>query len=230
MQDIVQIARALADETRLRILMTLLDSEATVSDLVTRLGMPQPRVSTHLSCLRRAGLATADTVGRQRVYRPTTPRVGTVLAALRDLAPGTPRRSAQAAREVRRNTAMRQARTCYDHLAGVAGVRLLEALCAHGWLEPEATNASRRPRYRLTAQGERALRQRGVDVAYASAARRRFAYGCLDWTERRPHLGGALGAAILETLLTADLVQRQARSRRVTLQRPLDDWLGVQVG
>jgi hypothetical protein len=120
---------------------------------------------------------------------------------------------------------MRQARTCYDHLAGVAGVQLLDELCQRGWLEPDEPKESVQVRYRLTPQGTQALGQRGVDVVHAWKARRRFAFGCVDWTERRAHLGGALGAAILEAMLRAGMVRRQQQSRVVVVQKPLVDWL-----
>jgi DNA-binding transcriptional ArsR family regulator len=164
MQPLVQLAQALADETRLRLLTVLLDGDATVSDLVTRLGVPQPRVSTHLAILRKAGLVRVEVAGRQRVYRPDTERVRAVLAALQALAPVVPRRSPQATREVRRNTALRQARTCYDHLAGMAGVELLETLLQRGWIESEADETETWPRYHLTPAGTHALQNRGVDL------------------------------------------------------------------
>ena len=136
-------------------------------------------------------------------------------------------RSLGAAREVRRNSAIRQARTCYDHLAGVAGVQLLEALLAHGWLMPQD---DRRLRYRLTAQGTAGLIAKGLDIAHLSKVRRTMAYGCLDWTERRPHLAGALGAAILEVLDTTGMIRLVPGSRTVTVLQPLISWLGAAEG
>jgi hypothetical protein len=133
-------------------------------------------------------------------------------------------RSPGAAREVRRNSAMRQARSCYDHLAGVAGVQLLEAMLRLDWLRAQG---DRRPRYRLTPQGAQALVARGVDIARVYGGRRAFAYGCLDWTERRPHLAGALGAAILTALEASGGVRRVAGSRTVVLLQPLTNWLGA---
>jgi hypothetical protein len=130
--------------------------------------------------------------------------------------------SPQAAREVQRNTILRQGRTCYDHLAGVVGVQLLEALLRCGWLEE---SAGLRPRYHLTPPGRQGLQSRGVALTEAGKTRRQFAYGCLDWTERRAHLGGALGAAILQALSAAGYVRRQHRSRAVTLRQPITDWL-----
>jgi DNA-binding transcriptional ArsR family regulator len=226
MQTSVQIAHALADETRLRILTLLLAGDAPVSDLVTRLGLPQPRVSTHLALLRQAGLVSVQMVGRQRVYCAAAPRVRTLLDALGVDTAALPRRSPQAVRQVRRNTALRQGRTCYDHLAGVAGVQLLDELLRRGWLASAAGVQDTRLHYRLTPQGSQALTTCGVDVVSARRGRRRFAYGCLDWTERRAHLGGALGAAVLAALQGAGVVRRQPQSRALVLLQPVTDWLG----
>ena len=225
MQTLVQRAQAFADVTRLRILQLLLEGEATVSDIVARLGVPQPRVSMHLAFLRKVGLVSVARLGRQRVYHPDAARIEAVLTALGALTPSTPPRSPQATREVRRNTSMRQARTCYDHLAGVAGVQLLDEMFSRGWLEYNEPEENPRSLYRLTPQGTQALRERGVDVVRACKARRRFAFGCVDWTERRAHLGGALGSAIFEAMLKAGMVQRQQQSRAVVCQKPVVDWL-----
>jgi hypothetical protein len=166
-------------------------------------------------------------LGRQRIYHPDAAHIEAVLTALGTLTPNTPPRSPQATREVRRNTTLRQARTCYDHLAGVAGVQLLDEMFRRGWLEPNEPGENMRSLYRLTPQGTQALRERGVDVVRACKTRRRFAFGCVDWTERRAHLGEALGAAILEAMLRAGIVQRQQQSRAVICQKPVGDWLDV---
>src|SRR5258706_15517618 len=102
------------------------------------------------------------------------------------------RPSKHAGRERRRDSPLRRARTCYDHLAGVAGVGLLETIRKRGWVRALEQDG---PGYELTRAGARALARRGVDVDGARASRRRFATACLDRTERRPHLGGAPGAA-----------------------------------
>ena len=83
------------------------------------------------------------------------------------------------------------------------------------------------PHYHLTPRGAQALPGRGVDLVRARQARRVFAYGCLDWTERRPHLGGALGAAILEALAAAGVLRREKSSRAVALLKPVSRWLAV---
>ena len=99
---------------------------------------------------------------------------------------GAPPISVQAAREVRRATAFRRARTCYDHLAGVAEVDLFNEILNRGWVEDDACENSARLSYRLTLRGKQALADRNV-VLTPSSTRRRFAYDCSDWTERRPH-------------------------------------------
>src|SRR5205807_1205026 len=178
MQLVSRLARALADETRLRILLALSRGEATVSDLSARLGLGQPRVSTHLALLRRAGLVSVRPSGRSRAYRVDARRVAAAVRALRSLLPESkaPVRSPGAGREVRRNSSIRRARSCYDHLAGVAGVGLLDALLRRRWLVP--VRSGRRVRYALTPTGDRALGARSVEIARARRARRMFAYGC----------------------------------------------------
>ena len=135
------------------------------------------------------------------------------------------RPSAQAAREVRRNTPIRQARTCYGHLAGVAGVTLFQELVDRGWLEQTEHEQASRPPFRLTPLGVQSLSQREVDVAGCQTTRRRFAYGCLDWTERRFHLGGALGVAIVDALQARGTILRQRGTRVVALGADLTAWL-----
>jgi DNA-binding transcriptional ArsR family regulator len=226
MQAMAKLTAALADATRLRILEALTEDEATVSDLAARLGLAQPRISSHLKILHAAGLVTVAALGRQRTYGVDVDRVSRVLAALRAFAPSESPPSAaspQSARQVQRNTLLRQARTCYDHLAGVAGITLLDEMFRRHWLM--LGQQGDRPYYHLTPAGERALLVRGVDLDGVRAARRVFAYGCLDWTERRYHLGGALAAAALRALEKAGAIRRHKASRAVTLLKPLRDWL-----
>jgi hypothetical protein len=132
--------------------------------------------------------------------------------------------SAQAAREVRRDTPLRRARSCYHHLAGVAGVDFLDLLLRRAWLEEDG-NINGRVQYRLTPGGHEELSARGVNLDRASTARRMYAFGCLDWTERRLHLGGSLGVAVLQSLCDAGVARRQAGTRAVEMVRPLESWL-----
>jgi hypothetical protein len=119
---------------------------------------------------------------------------------------------------------VRAARTCYDHLAGVAGVALCERLLALGWLAPGAgREGSDRPALVLTDAGRRALAERGIAVPPAGRGRR-FAYACPDWTEPGAHLGGALGAAILRGLEAEGLIRRREGTRAVQAAPDLDHW------
>jgi DNA-binding transcriptional ArsR family regulator len=224
-QTIANFAQAFADETRLRLLHLLLSGDATVSELGVHLGLPQPRVSTHLAILRQEGLVTVENRGRHRTYRVDADRVRTILAALDTGAvtavgrptPRGPRIEIDA-------TPIRRARTCYDHLAGITGVQLLDELLRRNWLNVADARGDH-PQYGLTPAGVHAFLARGVDLGAARKARRLFAYGCLDWSERRPHLAGALGAAVLDALRSAGFVQSSADSRAVTLVRPIAAWL-----
>lgn len=232
MDRVSRLLHALADETRLRILDLLLENDATVSELAAQLDLAQPRVSAHLALLRDVGLASVERSGRQRAYHADRERLLPLFAALDRLTPGEdttmmttlPPRSAQASRLVRNDVPIRHARTCYDHLAGVLGVRLMDELLDRGWLAIDHDDG-KRTHYRLTDEGRRALVALGVDVAGAEASRRMHAYGCTDWTERRPHLGGSLGAAVLAAIQDAGLVARTPGDRTVAVTGSLDDWL-----
>jgi DNA-binding transcriptional ArsR family regulator len=223
---IARMAKILSDATRVRLLALLVEEPASVNDLATQLALDQPRVSSHLAILRKAELVMVEKVGRQNIYRVADQsKLVTALDTIQDLGSdhGSPWISAGAAREVRQNSPIRQSRTCYDHLAGVAGVELTRAMLDRGWLRPEDDGP--RPNYQLSDSGVQALTDRGVDCGGAMHKRRKFAYGCPDWTERRPHLGGSLGAAILDALIDKGYVRQDDESRVVHLMKSLDGWL-----
>ncbi|HIN35563.1 MAG TPA: hypothetical protein EYM75_07435 [Dehalococcoidia bacterium] len=137
-----------------------------------------------------------------------------------------PKRSPQAQREVRRDTPLRTARTCYGHLAGVAGVALMEELLGREWLEEEPVPVSgNRVRYALTTKGRQAMEELGVEVSTAAKSTGNFAFGCLDWTEPGLHLGGSLGRAITVCLSERGFVGRTEGKREVTLDGSPRFWL-----
>src|SRR6266700_5264582 len=216
-EGVSALARVLAHETCVRLIDTLGAGEATVSDLVYRLGLEQPRVSTHLAMLREAGLVDCRADGRQRVYALHGQAPALALATLRTLAasvagdapagPGQP-----PGPRLADDAPVRLARTCYDHLAGMAGVQLLDGLLDRGWLE-----AADGRQFGLTDAGAEALTAAGVDLTVARRSRRGFALHCADWTERRPHLGGALGASLLAALLDQDRARLRPGDRVVDL-------------
>jgi DNA-binding transcriptional ArsR family regulator len=223
-QDIARVAAALADPARLTLLAALLEGEATVTELAARAGLAQPRASAHLARLRAIGLVTPVAMGRHRAYRVDAPRVKPLLDALYATGPAAVLRpSPQAGRERRRDSPLRRARTCYDHLAGVAGVTLLDDMRKRRWVTARSEGG---PAFALTPSGTKALAKRGVAIAAARDSARHFATACLDWTERRPHLGGALGAAVLDALRARGYVKRQRGRRAVRIDRPLTGWIG----
>ncbi len=136
------------------------------------------------------------------------------------------KRGYQAEWEVRRDTLLRQARTCYAHLAGVAGVALMEELLRLEWVEKlEALVSGNRVGYGLTAKGRMAMTDFGVDLAVAEKSTGEFALGCLDWIERGHHLGGSLGRAVTARLLELGLIARTEGSREVKLEGDPVLWL-----
>ena len=137
-----------------------------------------------------------------------------------------PKFSPQSQREVRRNTHLRQARTCYGHLAGVAGVALMDEMLGLKWLEENSEPVSgNRVRYELTPKGLQAMDEMGVDLTAAFKSTGIFAFGCLDWTEPGLHLGGSLGRAVTAYLSERGLVGRTSGTREVTLQSSPSSWL-----
>jgi len=137
-----------------------------------------------------------------------------------------PKRSLQAEREVRRDTRLRQARTCYGHLAGVAGVALMEEMLGLDWLQetPEPVSGNR-VGYSLTTKGHQEMEVLGVDISSAAASTGNFAFGCLDWTEQGLHLGGSLGRAVTACLSEQGFVGRTSGTREVTLNGGPTIWL-----
>jgi DNA-binding transcriptional ArsR family regulator len=210
-QAVVAIAKAFTHSVCLRLVDELSLGEATVSDLALRLSVPQPSVSSHLGLLRDCGLVEVEARGRQRAYRLRGSEPARAVETLRALAAQSetlPGLSEEAATAVHQDPRLREARTCYDHLGGVAGVRLLDGLLERGWLEASEGGA-----YLLSSGGAAALRSAGVDLEATRRTRRAFAIGCLDWTERRPHLGGGLGAALLRALLEQRRFSREPSGR-----------------
>jgi DNA-binding transcriptional ArsR family regulator len=203
------VAALIGDPARATILMALFGGESRpATDLARRCGLTPQTVSMHLAKLAHGGLLTVERSGRHKYYRLASPLVGQALEALNLLAPRLPVRSLSQSEEVK---ALRFARTCYDHLAGVVGVGLADVLRERGYTELSEGG------FQLTATGAAWLADFGVDTAQLAHARRAFAPGCLDWSERRRHLAGALGAAITTQLFTRGWVERLPTSRAVRL-------------
>ncbi|MGP3920071.1 ArsR/SmtB family transcription factor [Nonomuraea sp. 10N515B] len=201
--DIAPVAALIADPTRAAILTALLDGRALAAGELARVaGVSAATASSHLARLLDGRLVDVVRQGRHRYYRLAGHEVAEVLEVLARISARPPVRSLRQSRQARM---LEEARTCYDHLAGRAGVGLLDGLREGGYYAA----------HDLTGAGERLLAGLGVDVAGARGSRRRFAPECLDWTERRSHLGGALGAAVTEALFDRGWFRRGSVPRAV---------------
>lgn len=200
---LARIAAAIAEPARARMLCSLLDGHArTSTELSVVAGVGASTASAHLARLHEDGLLRQLAQGRHRYYSLAGGEVAAALEALLVVA-GVQRTPFVANTPDR----LREARTCYDHMAGALAVMLNDHFVAAGWLV-EDDGA-----YALSAQGEARFAALGLDIAALRGQRRRFACPCLDWSERRPHLGGALGAALLRLALQRGWVEQDLDSR-----------------
>jgi DNA-binding transcriptional ArsR family regulator len=203
-RDFTSVGRALAAPARSAFLNLLMDGTSRpAGELAQGGGVSASTASEHLAVLVAAGLVTCESRGRHRYYALAGPRVATALEALGVLAEPTPVSGYRRSREMQHLAA---ARFCYDHLAGQLGIALTDAWTRQGWLADGESLS-------LTGAGADGLRGVGVDVDGAIHARRPTTRGCLDWTERRAHLAGSLGAAVGRQFLEAGWVVRHRSGR-----------------
>jgi DNA-binding transcriptional ArsR family regulator len=221
--DIARIASLVADPGRARILLALGDGRALpASVLAGEAGVAASTASSHLGKLLDSGLLAVEQHGRHRYFRLSGPAVGELLEALARLAPAAPVRSL---REGTRAQAVRLARTCYDHLAGILGTGLMAAMLDAGLLsggdgrfDPGSADRLAAPGfeldYRLTPAGVRELTAFGIDFDGLPRRRPLIRY-CVDWSEQRHHLAGALGAALAERMRALGWIERARAGRAI---------------
>jgi DNA-binding transcriptional ArsR family regulator len=201
--EAASIAAAIGEPARARILYCLMDGRArTGTELAIVAAVSPSTASVHLHRLKFERLVKVLTQGKHRYYSLEGPQVATVLEGLSVLA-GNPRKKFVP------NTphGLRAARTCYDHIAGTLGVSLHDRFHALQWLSEGD----------LSPKGEQAFEALGIDIDATRVLRRRFAPACLDWSERRPHMGGALGAALLKIALKKRWVIQELDSRALSI-------------
>ncbi len=196
-----EVEAAAEDPETLRLLAELLDGRARTA---RELRAVEGASAAALAALQRIGLVEVVDAGRHRYFALRAP--SSVRRALPGIAPATFVPSTP--------LPLRTVRSCYGHLAGTVAVAWLQHMLEDGWLGSAA------PGFEVTGRGRRRLREIGVDVVACRYSRRRFAPACLDWSERRPHLGGALGAALLQAFLEQGWMVRIPGARNLRLMAP----------
>ncbi|AZQ74362.1 transcriptional regulator [Streptomyces luteoverticillatus] len=220
--DLAALAGLLADGTRASFCLALLDGRAwTATELARHAGVAASTATEHLNLLVGGGLLAQERQGRHRYVRLADPETAQLIETLASMAPRrvNPPRSLPA---VNRSRALARARTCYDHLAGALGVAITEAMTDRGLLDWEQG---------LTLTGNGIAWLAGLGIALPPATRRPPVRACLDWTERRPHLAGAVGAALCRHAFDSGWITRIGTGRAVALteigRRTLQDHLGL---
>ena len=187
---ISRVGALIGDPARANMLLALMDGRAlTSSELAHAAGVAPSTASGHLAQLADARLVELEKQGRHRYYRLSGPDVAAVIEGLMSLAQRT---GAVRTRTGPKDSVLRTARLCYDHLAGERGVALYEALARNDWIAPGQAAP--------TPAGRDKFIDFGIDIAALESKSRPLCRACLDWSERRAHLGGSLGAAMLVEL------------------------------
>lgn len=209
---VATLGAAIGDPARSRILFCLMGGRARTSTELALVAQVSPSTaSEHLNRLKAARLVKVLVQGKHRYYSLQSADVARLVEQLSVFAngtsdvflPNTPKH-------------LRAARTCYDHIAGTLGVDLHDRMSSLGWLDVKS--GAEADAYDLTPKGSRAMSALGIDIDAVRATRRRFMFGCLDWSERRAHVGGAIGAALLAHALKRRWVvqDRDGRALRIT--------------
>jgi DNA-binding transcriptional ArsR family regulator len=237
-----RIAEAIGEPARTRMLYCLMDGHARTSTELAMIAEISPSTaSVHLNRLKTDRLVKVLVQGKHRYYSLEGPNVARALEGLSVLAGGSRDRFVPTAFVPSTPSRMRIARTCYDHIAGTVGVALHDRFQALGWISPgwisagssTESSSANGDAYDVTANGTKAFEALGIDIEETRALRRHFAFSCLDWSERRPHLGGALGAALLKVALKRKWVMRDLDSRALSVtglgRREISNRFGVRV-
>jgi DNA-binding transcriptional ArsR family regulator len=209
--QVYRLAAAIGEPARAQMLYCLMDGHArTSTELAIVADVSPSTASAHLNRLKTERLVKVVVQGKHRYYSLEGPNVADVLEGLIVLAGNSPDRFVP-----RTPSRLRAARTCYDHMAGSLGVSLNDRFLALGWLSAAGRGGDNA--YDVSPAGTTAFQSLGIDVDATRMLRRRFACTCLDWSERRPHVGGALGAAVLRVMLKRKWVIQDLDSRALSV-------------
>lgn len=218
-----QLASLIGEPARAKMLWNLLDGRAfTATELSLMAEVSPQSASMHLNKLIQASLLTVQHQGRHRYYQLASREVAYAIEAIANLLPAEQPGKTQS---FLHNGHIKYCRSCYDHLAGKIGVAITDKLVKNQLITPEATG------YNITSSGLQWFGRLKIDVAELKTQRRVFSRQCLDWSERRPHLAGSLGAALLTTLLKEDWIRKINNSRALLVtgkgEKNLYDSLGL---
>ncbi|MBF2708118.1 helix-turn-helix transcriptional regulator [Flavobacterium soyangense] len=202
-----QIASLIGDPTRATIMWTLLDGKAfTATELAIVADTSAQNISMHLTKLIQAGLLSVESQGRHKYYKFSRKEIAYAIEAMASLLPqSTDKHDLHKAS----NSAIRQCRTCYDHLAGKVGVAITDGLL-HQKIIVDNDNV-----LEVSLKGQKWFSELGIDIEELKKKRRSFLRPCLDWSERRHHIAGSLATALLDKMLLADWIRRTKNSRAI---------------
>ena len=211
--DLPRIANLLADPARAKMVWTLIDGTTRpAGELAYAANISAQSASAHLAKLVQGGLLDAEAQGRHRYFRIASAEVAGMIESMASLSAATRPRTPRAPLPSRSvPVQFLYARTCYGHLAGEIAVKALEGMLKAGWLTADGRD------FAVSRLGETKFAALDVDLSRARQPRRVFARACVDLTQRRPHLGGALGEALLAVYVARGWIQRHRRSRVVTI-------------
>jgi len=203
-----KITSLIGDPVRSKIMWALMDGKAyTATELALFADTTAPNISMHLNKLVKADILNVESQGRHRYYNYSRPEIAYAIEALANLIPA----ASQVGKAGAVDKPVRFCRTCYDHLAGKVGVTLTDGLVNKKFIIKKDTD------FEVSTEGEAYFKTLGIDIKLLKQQKRFFARPCLDWTERRHHLSGALGAALLEQMVAKDWVRRTQNSRAMVV-------------
>lgn len=223
-EHLEHVATLMGEPARIKILWALMDGKAhTATELATVAAISAQSASMHLSKLVQADLLKVNSQGRHRYYSYARDEVAYAIEAMASLIPG----SAVRVSEARKITPFRYCRSCYDHLAGEVGVTLTDSLMMRGYLQLIAGA------FEVTESGLVFFSNFGIDMATLSKQKRPLTKPCLDWSERRPHLAGSIGAALLAKMISDHWIRRIEGTRTLCVtsvgKSNLYDQLGLTI-
>ncbi|MCV9951985.1 winged helix-turn-helix domain-containing protein [Paenibacillus sp. BT-177] len=224
--NVAMIASLVSEPSRAAILTALLDGRFhTASELAHMAGIKPQTASFHLAKMIEAQVVTVEKQGRHRYYGIQDPEVAQVMESLLSIAPPVPIKSFKQASE---NEAIRLARTCYDHVAGHLGVQIMSFFIQRGILSEDQDGLH------ITQQGEIFFADFQIDLKNTRQKRRSFSHKCLDWSERRHHLAGALGSALLDRLFELHWVEHLPTTRAIRItaegKRGFKEVFSIEIG